>query len=146
MRSLSKYSQKSPFSDLVTQFQNLANEFDRGFMPSTFRGGIDMDFSPAVDIEEKDGKYLVSADLPGMKKEEIKIDLEDNVLTISGERSNESKGEGKYIERVYGKFLRSFTLPSQVEPDQIEAHFENGVLQITLPKAESARSRAIKIQ
>lgn len=146
MRSLTPWGGRRSLAtpDLFNQFEEFINEFDRGFPMSVSRGSLD--FSPAVDIDEKDGNYVVSADLPGMKKEDIKIDLSDNVLTISGERSREEKAEGKYTERVYGKFTRSFSLPTKVNADKIQAQFSDGVLHITLPKAEGARSHAIKIQ
>nr|BFD63698.1 Hsp20/alpha crystallin family protein [Bdellovibrio sp. HM001] len=146
MRSLAPWSSQRRLgstSDLISQFEDFINDFDRGFGSSLARSG--MDFSPAVDVEEKDNAYLVTADLPGMKKNEIKLDLSDNVLTISGERTRQSQGEGRYTERSYGKFLRSFTLPTQVNSEKIEAHFEDGVLHITLPKTEGARSHSIKI-
>jgi len=103
------------------------------------------EFNPSVDIEEKDGVYHVTADLPGMKKEDIKLDLVDNVLTISGERVREEKGEGKYFERCYGKFMRSFTLPKRVDVDHVRANFENGVLHVEIPQKELNSSRSIKI-
>lgn len=144
MRSLTPWSASRRSPDLFSQFEEFINEFDRGLTPSLARAGLD--FSPALDMEEKDNAYLVSVDLPGMKKDEIKVDLSDNVLTISGERTRETKGgEGRYSERTYGRFSRSFTLPTQVKSDKIEAHFENGVLHINLPKAEGARSHSIKI-
>ncbi|AHZ85222.1 HspC2 heat shock protein [Bdellovibrio bacteriovorus] len=144
MRSLSPWGgRRLPSSDLFSQFQDFINEFDRGESSALTRAGFD--FSPSVDVEEKDNAYLVSADLPGMKKDEIKVELNDNILTISGERTRESKSEGGYSERSYGRFQRSFTLPVQVNSEKIEAHFEDGVLQITVPKAEGARSHSIKI-
>ena len=142
-RGLTPWSSRRGSGDLMSQFEEFINEFDRGFAPmrsSTF------DFSPAVDLEEKDNQYMVTVDLPGMKKEEIKIELSDNVLNISGERTRESKAEGRYTERSYGKFMRSITLPAHVSPEKVQAHFENGVLHITLNKSETAQSRAIKIQ
>jgi HSP20 family protein len=145
MRSLAPWNSQRRLgsSDLFNQFEDFISDFDRGLGSSLARSG--MDFAPAVDVEEKDNVYLVTADLPGMKKSEIKVDLSDNVLTISGERTRQSKGEGRYTERSYGRFLRSFTLPTQVNSEKIEAHFEDGVLHISLPKAEGARSHSIKI-
>ena len=135
----------SPANELMSQFEEFINEFDPHMTP-TLRGA-GMDFSPAVDLEEKDGNYLVTVDLPGLKKEEIKIDLHENVLSISGERVREEQSEGgRYSERSYGKFMRTFSLPTTGDADKINAQFENGVLKVTLPKAETARSRAIKIQ
>lgn len=147
MRSLAPWvGRRTPSNDLFNQFEEFINEFDRGFAPALTRMG-GMDFSPAVDIDEQENAYLVTADLPGMKKENIKVDINDNVLTISGERTKESKGmEGKYSERVHGKFQRTFSLPVHVAADKIQANFQEGVLHITLPKVEGERSHAIKIQ
>jgi HSP20 family protein len=83
--------------------------------------------------------------LPGLKKEDIKLEMDNSVLTISGERLRDAAGEGRYSERPSGKFARVLTLPAQVDAEKIEAHFVNGVLNITVPKAESAKSRSIKI-
>ncbi|WP_374033619.1 Hsp20/alpha crystallin family protein [Bdellovibrio bacteriovorus] len=145
MRSLSPWGgrRRLPSSDLFSQFEDFINEFDRGESNALTRAGFD--FSPSVDVEEKDNAYLVSADLPGMKKEDIKVELNDNILTISGERTRETKSEGHYSERSYGRFQRSFTLPVKVLTEKIEAHFEDGVLHLTLPKSEGARSHSIKI-
>ena len=142
-RGLTPWSSRRSGHDLMSQFEDFINDFDRGFLPMRTST---LDFTPAIDLEEKDNQYLVTVDLPGMKKEEIKIELSDNVLNISGERTRESKAEGRYTERSYGKFLRSVTLPAHVSPDKVQAQFENGVLHITLNKSESAQSRAIKIQ
>ena len=142
MRSLSPWTGRRQ-NELFNQFEEFINEFDRGLTPSLRSAS---EFSPTVDIEEKENAYLVTADIPGMKKEDIKVDLSNNVLTISGERTFESKGDRKYVERSYGKFQRSFSLPVQVMADKIEASYHDGVLHMTLPKAEGSRSRAIKIQ
>lgn len=147
MRSLTPWrsGRRLPSSDFFNQFEEFINEFDRNFSPSNAVTRTEFDFSPSLDLEEKDNNYIVTVDLPGIKKENIKVDLDDNVLTISGERTRESKGEGKYTERSYGKFLRSFSLPTKVNADKIDARFDNGVLQVTLPKAEGTRSHPIKI-
>ncbi len=130
----------------VTPFEDLFGELDRAFSPSFSSKTPFGDFSPAMDIEEKDETYYATVDLPGLKKEDIKIDLQDSVLTISGERVSTAKGEGRHTERVHGQFLRSFTLPHQVDAEKIEAKFEDGVLHVTLPKSETAKARSIKIQ
>jgi HSP20 family protein len=99
------------------------------------------DFTPAWDIAETDSHYLVSFDLPGVKKDDVKIDVRDNQLTISGER----KGRGSR-ERFYGSFSRSFTLPANVNADKIEANYENGVLQIALPKSVAGTGKQIPVK
>ncbi|MCX7674764.1 MAG: Hsp20/alpha crystallin family protein [Bdellovibrionaceae bacterium] len=103
------------------------------------------EFTPSIDVEEKDGVYYVTADMPGMKKEDIKVDLNDNVLTISGERVREEKGDGKYFERCWGKFMRSFSLPKAVDAERVTAKYEDGVLHLEIPQKEAKTSKTIKI-
>ena len=99
-------------------------------------------------LEEKD-KYVVKADLPGMKKEDIEVSVTQNMLTIKGERKieEERKDEGYYYcERRYGSFVRSIALPGSVEVDKIKATYKDGVLTVELPKAEEEKGRKIDIQ
>lgn len=106
-------------------------------------------WQPRVDIEESEDHYAVQAELPGMKLQDIKITLEDNQLTIRGEkrRDEEKKGTTYHrVERVYGAFERSFTLGHQVNSDRIEALYRDGVLQVSIPKAEQAKAREIPIR
>jgi HSP20 family protein len=105
-------------------------------------------WQPRVDIEESEDGYVVRAEVPGMKLEDIKIVLEDDRLTIRGEkRRDETKGTTYHrVERVYGAFERSFTLGHLVSSDRIEALYRDGVLQVSIPKAEQARPREIPIQ
>lgn len=103
--------------------------------------------SPAIDIDETDSTYLVTADLPGVKKEDLKVDLSGNRLTISAERkysSGESR-KNERRERFHGTYQRSFTLPTGVDAEKIDASFAEGVLRIQIPKAEQSRSRRIEI-
>lgn len=108
------------------------------------------EFQPSCDIHENKDLFSLSVDLPGVKKEDIKIEVQNNVLSISGERVRETKSENSdsiwHFERAYGRFERSFTLPTSVSADKIEAQFENGVLNVVLPKAEIAKGRTIQIQ
>jgi HSP20 family protein len=105
-------------------------------------------WTPTVDVVEEADAYVFHADLPGVPKENVDITFEDNILTLSGsrERHDESTG-GQYrrIERRYGRFTRSFALPSQVDTAKVEAKFTDGVLFIRVPKAETAKARKIKI-
>lgn len=103
------------------------------------------EFAPACDVEETDSHYLLSFDLPGIKKDDVKIDLQENQLTVSGERKEETKGRASR-ERYYGAFCRSFMLPSNVSADKVEANYENGVLQIALPKTQVAPGKQIPIK
>ena len=106
-----------------------------------------VNFKPSCDVNETDDHYLVSFDMPGIKKEDIKVEVQKNQLVISGERHRTQGSEsGLYNERRYGKFERAFTLPTTINTEKIEAQFENGVLNIALPKAEVAKPRTIQVQ
>lgn len=103
---------------------------------------------PPVDIQENADAYLFHAELPGMSKEDIHITLENSVLRLSGERKFEkdAKKENYHrVERTYGTFTRTFTLPTQVDAEKVQAAFENGILTVTVPKAEMAKPRRIAI-
>ncbi len=104
---------------------------------------------PVVNIEETESEYLISAELPGMEKKDIHISLENNILALSGEKKSESKSEEKNFhryERSYGKFYRSFELPHSVDREKIDASYKNGVLNISLPKAEEAKPKQIEVK
>ncbi|MCB1057070.1 MAG: Hsp20/alpha crystallin family protein [Acidobacteria bacterium] len=112
-------------------------------------GLSDYGWAPPVDIRETEDAYLVNAELPGMKKEDVQITLENNVLTVGGERrfEGDEKDQGFHRrERAYGKFLRSFALPKRVDSEKIAAKFRDGVLEISVPKMAEARPRQITIQ
>jgi len=107
------------------------------------------EWSPLVDITEDEKEYLVKAELPEMKKEEIKISVHDDVLSISGERKYEKEETGKKyhrVERAYGSFMRSFTLPEDADGSKINAEYKEGVLKIHLPKSEKAKPKAIEVK
>ena len=128
---------------------NLPNDLDRFF------GNFGMDFSstdtvwnPAVDIAENEKGYEVKAELPGMKKDDIKITFENDVLTLSGERKSETEEENKNfhrVERSYGKFERCFHLPKNIKANDIKADYKNGILTVNVPKSEEAKAREITI-
>ena len=133
----------------VWDFMNDINSvFDNSFQgtaSSQWNGA----FEPAVDIQETQDSYLLSFDVPGIHKDQIKIDLHDGTLIVSGERSRETtkqNGEGFHrTERSYGKFERRFQLPSKIDSDKVQARHENGVLEIMVPKAETVKTKSIKI-
>jgi HSP20 family protein len=105
-------------------------------------------WNPAVDLYEKDDHFVIKAELPGVDRNDIKVDLKDRVLTLSGERTydNEVKEENYYRkERSYGKFQRAFRLPADVDSDKIKAEFKDGVLQVEVPKPEDAKSKQVTI-
>jgi HSP20 family protein len=107
------------------------------------------EWSPSVDISEDDKEYVVKAELPDVKKEDVKVNVENGVLTISGERKFEKEEKNrKYhrIERSYGNFTRSFTLPEAVKADKVNAEFKDGMLHVRLPKDESAKSKSVEIK
>ncbi|MCX5885952.1 MAG: Hsp20/alpha crystallin family protein [Proteobacteria bacterium] len=104
---------------------------------------------PPVDIYETEDTIVLSAELPGMKKEDMSVEIKDNTLTIKGERKFEHESEAKNysrIERSYGTFQRVFTLAHLVQQDKIKARYENGILEIILPKAEESKTRHIKVK
>lgn len=105
-------------------------------------------WTPALDVREDKDNVYVSAELPGMKKEEIEISLREGVLTLAGERKHEEKEESKdsfRSERYFGRFSRSVTLPTRVEADKVNATYQDGVLKVTLPKAEEVKPKHIAI-
>lgn len=105
-------------------------------------------WSPLVDITEDDQEYLVKAELPELKKEEVKVTVENGELTIAGERKFEKEEKNKKyhrIERSYGSFARSFSLPENVSADKVSAEFKDGVLKVHLPKTEKAKPKAVEV-
>jgi HSP20 family protein len=101
---------------------------------------------PAVNVYLDKDHFTVVAELPGFKKEDIEVSLHDATLTLSGERKPEGSSEQGFLtERVYGKFQRSLTLPVAVDPDHVKASYQNGLLQVVLPKAEAAKPKPIEV-
>ena len=107
------------------------------------------EWSPLVDIMEDEKEYLIKAELPDMKKEDVKLTVENEVLTMSGERKyvKEEKGEKHHrIERAYGSFLRSFSLPEDADGSKVSADYKDGMLKVHLPKSERAKPKAIEVK
>jgi HSP20 family protein len=107
------------------------------------------EWSPSVDITEDDKEYLVKADLPDVQKDDVKVTVENGVLTITGERKFEKEEKDKKyhrIERSYGNFLRSFTLPDAADGAKVAAEFKDGVLKVHLPKSEKAKPKAVEVK
>jgi HSP20 family protein len=136
----------SPWRELESMQRHLSQVLDDSNM------ALGMDEShwlPAVDIRETADAIVVNAELPGIDKKDVKVDVKDGVLTISGERKYEKdvKEENVHrIERSYGSFSRSFSLPSHVDVNKVEAKLDNGVLEVRLPKTETARPKSISVQ
>jgi HSP20 family protein len=106
-------------------------------------------WTPAVDLYEDEAAYIIKCELPEVGKEDVKVNLNENVLSISGERrvENEDKRDNYHrIERSYGQFYRSFSLPPNVNPEAINAEFKDGVLRLTLPKKEEAKPKQIQVK
>jgi HSP20 family protein len=107
------------------------------------------EWSPLVDITEDDKEYLIKADLPDVKKEDVKLTVQDEVMTISGERKYEKEEKGKKyhrVERAYGSFLRSFALPDDADGSKVSAEYKEGVLKVHLPKSEKAKPKSIEVE
>jgi len=137
----------------VRSLDNIQDEvsrvFDSFFDARAYAGrSADRGWDPDVDIVEDKDKVLVKIDLPGIEKDDIKVSVEENILTIKGERKDEKEEQDKSyhrVERVYGSFCRSFSLPSMVDAQSIKANYKNGVLSIDLPKAEEVKPKEIPI-
>jgi HSP20 family protein len=107
------------------------------------------DWTPVVDIQETDLEYLVKAELPEVKKEDVKVTVENGVLTLQGERKQEKEEKGKKfhrIERSYGSFMRTFTVPLDTDEAKVAADFKDGILKVHLPKTEKPRPKAIEVR
>jgi HSP20 family protein len=117
----------------------------RGFDTDTLSFG---EWAPAVDIQETDKEYIVKADLPEVKKEDVKVEFEDGMLTMEGERQLEKEEKGRKfhkIEREYGKFVRRFALPREVDAGKLSADFRDGVLNVHLPKSPEIKPKAVTV-
>ena len=142
-----------PNWDSARQLSSLRDEIDRLFESplSWFENGSQpfrSGWLPAVDVYEDKDHVFVRAELPGMKKDEIDISLHEGVLTLSGERKLEKdyeKAEGHRVERFVGRFQRSITLPSPVDAGKVRATYKDGILAVTLPKAEEAKPKQISV-
>ena len=140
-----------PFSGIDDAFARLPSVFGR--WPRTFEanGNRALDWAPSVDISETDTEYLIRAELPAVKKEDVRITLDDATLTISGERrqkTEEKKEKMHRVETVYGKFSRSFVLPDNADADSIRAESKDGVITVHVAKTrvEARKPTEIKVQ
>ena len=143
--------QWNPWKELEEMEKRLATFFARPPMKSDGdkEAMTVAEWSPLVDISEDEKEYLVKAELPEVKKEDVKLVVQDNVLSISGERKSEKEEKGKKyhrIERAYGSFMRSFTLPEDAEGTKISAEYKDGVLKVHLPKSEKAKPKSIEVK
>ena len=139
-----------PFRELESMQSRLNRLFGDAPLPRADGDALSFSgWSPAVDVQETDNEYVIKADLPDVKKEDVKVELLDGALTIEGERQQEKEEKGKKfhkIEREYGKFLRRFALPNEVDPGKVQAEFKNGVLNVHLPKSATVKPKAIEVK
>ena len=139
---LMQYKRPSVAWPTFGRLANLQDELDRLF-ESPLTG-----WAPALDVHEDKDSFSIRVELPGMRREDIAVSLQDGALVISGERKEEKVTEGTEVhrqERFYGRFSRALTLPSAVAGDKVKAQYKDGILTVTLPKAEEAKPKAITI-
>lgn len=146
--SLVRWNHKQ--TDPIKEF--FGDEFLVGFPFTPVTGkqlaGLQAVWQPAVDVAEDKDKFTLKADIPGLKKEEIRVAIESGILSIEGERKSEAEQKDKdyhRVERSYGRFVRSFNLGSSVDDSKINANYKDGVLEITVPKVEKAKAKTIDV-
>ncbi|HYE75702.1 MAG TPA: Hsp20/alpha crystallin family protein [Blastocatellia bacterium] len=143
---------RDPISELNREFNRFFNQALSGvprFFSNAEEGLVNGSWNPTVDVYEDKNGIILEADLPGMKAGDFELSVENNILTLRGERKFEKKSEeGNYhrVERSYGQFTRSFTLPSTIDIEQVNAEFKDGVLRVTLPRREETKPRQIQVQ
>jgi HSP20 family protein len=142
-------SRWDPFRELEEMSERLNRLMGRT-MPSLGEEAlVAAEWAPIVDIEETDKEYLIKAELPEVKKEDVKVNIKGGVLTLEGERKQEKEEKGKKfhrIERSYGKFMRCFTMPEDADEKKITADFKDGVLKVHVAKSEVAKPKAIEVK
>ena len=141
--------------DPIQELNELQNRLSNLFGRTSLRPGngeeslAPADWAPAVDISEDDKEFLIKAELPGLKREDVKVTVEDGVLCISGERKTEKEEKNKKfhrVERSYGSFFRSFTLPEGADATKVNAEFTDGVLNVRLAKTPKAQPKTIEVK
>ena len=141
--------------DTLRDLQNMSDRIDRLLagrnIPSAGRDEAMalVDWAPAVDVMETDDEFQIRAELPGVEKKDVKLSVENGVLLISGHREQEKEEKGKRyhkIERAYGNFARSFTVPEAVDAEKVTAELKHGLLTVRLPKSEKARPKSIEVK
>jgi HSP20 family protein len=149
------FGEVEPWSSLFEEgpfagrFPRLLDELFRGGLREWPRPGRAGAFVPAMDISDDDRHYTITVELPGSKKEDVQVEVHDDMLTIRGEKKSEreeKKEQRRYVERSYGSFSRSFRVPADADADHVDASFKDGVLTIRLPKIEAAKPRTIAVK
>ncbi|MFB6098368.1 MAG: Hsp20/alpha crystallin family protein [Salinibacter sp.] len=146
---MTQLTRRTPNRTLRNLQREVDSLFDRFFNRTSGDGGASTVWSPRTDLVETDDEFRLRLDVPGMTKDDITINLQNRTLTVSGERTSERTEEGEEyvrVERAFGDFHRSFTLPDAVDDENIEATYEDGVLTINVPKTEERTRRQIEIQ
>src|SRR6202022_2457316 len=151
MQTITRWEPLREMEDFQNRLSNFSPLFGRPLRRTNGHGREDItlaDWTPLADITEDEKEYLIKAELPEMKKEDVKVTVENGVLTISGERKFEKEEKNKKyhrVERGYGTFVRSFTLPDDADPNGVQADFKDGVLIVHLPKNEKAKPKQIEV-
>lgn len=142
--------QWDPFRELKDVPSRLNRIF--GQAPARTESGNELlamaDWAPSVDISETDNAYLIKGEIPGVKKEDVKVNIQEGMLTIQGERKQEKEVKGKKLHRIecsYGSFMRSFRVPDDADKNKVKAEFKDGMINVTLPKSGKAKSKAISV-
>ena len=139
-----------PFRELEDMSERLNRVLSRPSLRNSGKENLTVaDWMPTVDISETEAEYLIKAELPEVRKEDVKVTVENGVLTLQGERRQEKEEKGKKfhrVERSYGSFVRSFSLPESVEEGAVKAEYKDGVLNLHLPKSEKVKPKAIDVK
>jgi HSP20 family protein len=135
----------------LAELDQLQHQLNRAFLDPAVPVARDesfADFVPAIDVHETDGEFVVTADLPAVKKSDVKVQVQDGMLSIEGERHRDKEEKGKRfhkIEREYGRFVRRLVLPTDVDAARVSAEFKDGLLRVLLPKAPEAKAKQIDV-
>jgi HSP20 family protein len=138
--------------DAFRELEEMSTRLNKFFGPSLRRQlEVDgfTDWAPATDVQETDKEYLLKADLPEVQKDDIKVGIEDGILTVQGERKQEKEEKNKKfhrIERSYGKFVRRFTVPLGIDESKVSAEFKDGVLNVRLPKSAAVKPHGLDVK
>lgn len=144
-----KLAKWDPFLEMEGRLDPYSRSLDWPFRGGRDLNTTDADWAPRSDISETDAAFNITAEIPGLKREDVKIKIEDHVLSIHGEKKQEKEEKGEKfhrIERFYGSFSRSFSLPENVNEDKIEAVFKDGLLTLTVPKIEIEKPKTIEVK
>ena len=138
-----------PFRELESMTNRLNRILGMELNPTALREAAFTDWAPPMDVQETENEYVVKADLPEVKKEDVKVAVENGVLAIEGERRMEKEEKGRKfhrVERSYGKVVRRMSVPTDVDQQKVEANFKDGVLNVRLPKSASSKPRIVDVK